>query len=311
MKFKEFLEKRETNLSEISKICNIPYATLHNGIRNPQKMNLENFNKISNYFDIKKDILYKMLIKENGDTLLSILLDQKSSKLKGNIYHFTQINLTYNSNRIEGSELSEEETRLIFDTNTLDKKSETTNVDDIIETSNSFYLFDLMLSDANKLLSEELLRKYHRVLKNGTTDSRKEWFNVGDYKLLSNEVGGKKTTAPKDVEKEMIDLLKWYNSIPKVSIEDIIEFHYLFESIHPFQDGNGRIGRLIIFKECLKHNIVPFIIEDNSKMYYYRRIKEYKNEKGYLIDTCLTMQDKYRKNIEKYLKSHYDIKNIL
>lgn len=311
MNFNELLKSKDTNILEISKACNIPYATLHNGINNPNKMNLENFNKIGNYLDISKEELYKYLVEDNKITLLSILRDQKVSKLKGNIYHFTQIRFAYNTNRIEGSKLSEDETRLIFETNTIGENQQGINVDDIIETSNSFYLFDVMLDETDKLISENLIKKYHSILKNGTSDSRKEWFNVGEYKKLPNEVGGKDTTLPNKVSKEIGALIKWYNSIDNVSFEDIIEFHFRFESIHPFQDGNGRIGRLIMFRECLKNNIVPFIIEDSKKSFYYRGLLNYKDEKGYLKDTCLSMQDLYKSAIKRYLGNHYNIQELL
>lgn len=311
MNFNELLKSKDTNILEISKACNIPYATLHNGINNPNKMNLENFNKIGNYLDISKEDLYEYLVEGNKITLLSILRDQKTSKLKGNIYHFTQIKFAYNTNRIEGSKLSEDETRLIFETNTIGENQQGSNVDDIIETSNSFYLFDVMLDETDKLISENLIKKYHSILKNGTSDSRKEWFNVGAYKKLPNEVGGKDTTSPNKVSKEMGALIKWYNSIDTVSFEDIIDFHFRFESIHPFQDGNGRIGRVIMFRECLRNNIVPFIIEDSKKSFYYRGLANYKEEKGYLKDTCLSMQDIYKSAIKRYLGDHYNIQELL
>lgn len=311
MKLSELLKSKNTNLLEISKACNIPYATLHNGINNPNKMNLENFNKIGNYLDISKDDLFKYLVEENKITLLSILRDQKDSKLKGNLYYFTQVKFAYNTNRIEGSKLSEDVTRLIFETNRIGENLQGLDVDDIIETSNSFYLFDLMLDEADKLISENLIKKYHFILKNGTSDSRKDWFNVGEYKKLPNEVGGVDTTSPNKVSKEMGILINWYNSLDTIEFEDIIKFHFRFESIHPFQDGNGRIGRLIMFRECLRINIVPFIIEDSKKSFYYRGLSKFKEEKGYLIDTCLSMQDIYKLSIKKYLGDHYNIKKIL
>lgn len=234
-------------------------------------------------------------------SLLTYLLEQKRMKLKGNIYHYTQIKFTYNTNRIEGSKLSEDETRYIFETNTLFQENRSIKVDDIVETANHFLLFDRMLEEVKEELSEEKIKGYHRILKSGTTDSRVEWFNVGDYKKLPNEVGGKETVAPKKVSQEMKKLLKWYASLEEVRLKDVIEFHYRFESIHPFQDGNGRIGRILIFRECLKHDIVPFIIEDEFKAYYYRGLSEYPREKGFLVETCLSMQDKYEEIMKKYL----------
>ncbi|MDX8335901.1 MULTISPECIES: Fic family protein [Cetobacterium] len=242
-----------------------------------------------------------MLSEKKSKTLLDILKEQKTMKLKGNIYHYTQIKFAYNTNRIEGSKLSEDETRFIFETNTLISKNEIQNIDDIVETANHFYLFDVMLEKADILLNEELIKEYHKILKQGTEDSRKEWFNVGEYKSLANEVGGKETTKPKDVEKEIKKLLNWYNLLEVVTLKEIVEFHYRFEKIHPFQDGNGRVGRAIMFKECLKYNIVPFIIEDSFKAFYYRGLSNYEEEKGFLEETCLAMQDNYKEVIKKFL----------
>lgn len=233
--------------------------------------------------------------------VLKVLQEQKEMKLKGNLYHDVQIKFSYNTNRIEGSQLSEEETRNIFETNSLLNNEQSTNVDDIIETTNHFYLFDYMLDNVKSTLSEDLIKEYHKILKRSTSDERKDWFNVGEYKKLANIVGGEETTKPKDVSKEMKKLLNWYDRIEDVALKDIIEFHYCFERIHPFQDGNGRVGRIIMFKECLKHNITPFIIEDNDKLFYYRRLKEYKNEKGWLIDTIKNSQDEFIKLIDKFL----------
>ena len=224
-------------------------------------------------------------------------------RLKGGIYHKTQIALTYNSNHIEGSTLTEEQTRLIFETNTIGE-TKGVKVDDIVETNNHFKCFDLVIDNAEKPLTEKFIKELHFTLKVGTSDSLKSWFNVGDYKSRPNEVGGNETCQPENVAKEMKQLLTTYNSLKNKTIEDIIEFHYYFESIHPFQDGNGRIGRLIMFKECLTNNIVPFIIEDEIKMYYYRGLREWKTEKGFLLDTCLSAQDKYKKYLD-YFKIEY------
>ena len=202
---------------------------------------------------------------------------------------------------MSGSKLSEAETRYIFETNTLIAEKPSTRIDDVIETANHFYLFDTMLKEYDRPLSEELIKNYHRILKNGTSDSRLDWFKVGDYKMLPNEVGGKETTTPKKVSSEIKKLLSSYSTKEAIDINDILEFHYRFESIHPFQDGNGRIGRVLMFKECLKNNIVPFIIEDDYKGFYYRGLSEYLNEKGHLRDTCLSMQDKYELLIKKFL----------
>ncbi len=232
--------------------------------------------------------------KENPHTLLDILKEQKTSKYSGGIYHKTQIELTYNSNHMEGSRLTHDQTRYIFETNTIGIENEVINVDDVIETVNHFRCIDLIIESAKATLTEKFIKELHLILKNGTADSRKEWFAVGDYKKLPNEVGGMETTLPEDVPGRMKALLSEYNAKEEKSLNDILEFHVKFERIHPFQDGNGRVGRLIMFKECLKYNIVPFIIEDNLKLYYYRGLKEWNQEKGYLTDTCLAAQDKYK-----------------
>lgn len=226
--------------------------------------------------------------------LLDILKEEKASKYSGGIYHKTQIELTYNSNHIEGSRLTHDQTKYIFETNTIGVENEIINVDDVIETANHFRCIDMIIDNAKSILTEKFIKELHLILKSGTSDSRKEWFAVGDYKKRPNEVGGMSTTLPEKVADEIKSLLKWYNSKKQKTLEDILEFHVRFERIHPFQDGNGRVGRLIMFKECLKYNIVPFIIEDNLKMFYYRGLKEWDNEKGYLTDTCLTAQDRYK-----------------
>lgn len=227
-------------------------------------------------------------------TLLDILRDQKEGKYSGGIYHRTQIDLTYNSNHMEGSRLTRNQTRYIFETNTVGVENEVLNVDDVIETVNHFHCIDLVIDHADDILSEKFIKELHLTLKNGTSDSRKDWFAVGEYKKIPNEVGGMDTALPEEVADKMKTLLKEYNVIKEKTLEDILDFHVKFERIHPFQDGNGRVGRLIMFKECLKHNIVPFIIEDNLKLFYYRGLKEWDNEKGYLTDTCLTAQNKYK-----------------
>lgn len=238
-------------------------------------------------------------------TLLDILKEQKVSKYSGGIYHKTQIDLTYNSNHIEGSRLSHDQTRYIFETNTIGLESEVLNVDDILETANHFRCIDMIIDHAKDVLSEKFIKELHFVLKNGTSDSRKEWFVVGDYKKIPNEVGGMNTTLPEEVAQRMKELLKEYNDKKEKSFEDILDFHVRFERIHPFQGGNGRVGRLILFKECLKYNIVPFIIDDHLKMFYYRGLKEWDYEKGCLIDTCLSAQDKYKAYLD-YFRIAYE-----
>ena len=238
--------------------------------------------------------------KDKPTTLLDILKEQKASKCSGGIYHKTQIELTYNSNHMEGSRLTHDQTRYIFETNTINIQNETVNVDDIVETANHFKCIDLIIDLANYPLSESLIKQLHLILKSGTSDSRKSWFAVGDYKRIENEVGGMPTTKPENVCKELKALLKSYNNIKQKSLKEIIEFHYEFEKIHPFQDGNGRVGRLIMFKECLRNGITPFIIEDDLKEFYYRGLKEWKNEQGYLVDTCLTAQDRFKTYLDYF-----------
>ncbi len=232
--------------------------------------------------------------------ILSRLRLEKENRVPGGIYHKVQIELTYNSNHIEGSRLTHDQTRYIFETNTIDAPDGSVNVDDILETVNHFRCIDLVIDQAKRPLSESLIKQLHRILKTGTADSRKNWFAVGDYKRLANEVGGMETAAPEDVSKRMKELLAEYRSCTTVSFDDLLDFHYRFESIHPFQDGNGRVGRLILFKECLRHDIVPFIIEDDMKMFYYRGLREWKNERGYLRDTCLAAQDRFKVYLDYY-----------
>jgi Fic family protein len=247
----------------------------------------------------------KARVSNNKKTLLDILKLEKESKLKGGIYHKVQIELTYNSNHIEGSRLTHDQTRYIYETNTIGLTDEVINVDDIVETANHFRCIDLIIDKANLNITENLIKQLHFVLKNGTTDNRKNWFVVGDYKKIPNEVGGRVTTSPEKVEDEVKSLIEWYNNIKNKTLNDIIEFHYRFEYIHPFQDGNGRVGRLLMFKECLKYNIVPFIIDEQLKMFYYRGLKEWEQEKGYLIDTCLAAQDQFKVYLD-YFRIEYD-----
>ncbi len=229
--------------------------------------------------------------------LLAIFREQKEMKLKGSIYHKTQIDLTYNSNHIEGSKLTHDQTRYIFETNTIGVTNEAINVDDIVETINHFRCIDYIIDHAEDKLTENLIKQLHLILKSGTSDSKKDWFAVGDYKRLPNEVGGMDTCAPKDVHRHIKSLLSEYNAIKKKSFENILDFHVRFEAIHPFQDGNGRVGRLLMFKECLANGIVPFIITDELKMFYYRGLREWGHINGYLTDTCLTAQDFYKEQL--------------
>lgn len=238
--------------------------------------------------------------KKKLSPLLITLREQKVSRLKGSIYHRTQIDLTYNSNHIEGSKLTHDQTRYIFETNTIGITDQTVNVDDILETVNHFRCIDFIIDHAEERLTEKFIKHLHLLLKSGTSDSRKDWFAVGDYKRLPNEVGGQETCPPEDVHKELKTLLTDYYHNRQQTFENILNFHVRFEQIHPFQDGNGRIGRLLMFKECLANNIVPFIITDELKMYYYRGLREWGHINGYLTDTCLTAQDQYKDLIEYF-----------
>ena len=233
--------------------------------------------------------------------LLQHLKAEKQAKRKGGLYHKTQVVLTYNTNRIEGSKLTEEQTRYIFETRTIGfKDQDAVPVDDIIEASNHFLAFDYLLDTIDMPFSNVLIKDFHRILKTSTADSSQTWFNVGEWKKLPNEVGGKATALPQSVENEMNKLNDWYNSLSETTFENIVEYHYRFEKIHPFHDGNGRVGRLIMFRQCLQNNIVPFIIDNDRKMYYYRGLKEFENTRGYLIDTCLSAQDTYKEWIRYF-----------
>lgn len=243
--------------------------------------------------------------KENPKTLLEFLKAEKAINVSGGIYHKIQIELTYNSNHIEGSRLTHDQTRYIYETNTIGMDKGTVNVDDIVETVNHFKCIDLCIDQANHALSEAFIKQLHLILKSGTSDSRKNWFAVGDYKRIPNEVGGQETTVPEEVTGKIKALLTAYNNVKAKTFEDILEFHYQFESIHPFQDGNGRVGRLIMFKECLRNNVVPFIINEKLKMFYYRGLHEWASERGYLTNTCLTAQDQFKKYLD-YFRIPYD-----
>lgn len=234
------------------------------------------------------------------ETLLEILQREKKASLAGGIYHKVQIELTYNSNHLEGSCLTHDQTRYIFETNTIGITDDTVNVDDIVETSNHFRCIDIVIENATSIMTEGFIKELHRVLKNGTSDSRKDWFVVGDYKKLPNEVGGRETTLPGNVAAEIKSLLVNYNAKKEKAFEEILDFHYRFERIHPFQDGNGRVGRLLLFKECLRNKLVPFIIDEELKMFYYRGLSEWPRERGYLIDTCLAAQDKFKRYLDYF-----------
>ena len=304
-KLKLYREKNNMTQKEVAEILNVEPGTISKYELGLTEPNIESIKKLAEIFNVTTDELLKDEEKFDFSkiNILDILREQKEMKLNGNLYYETQISFAYNTNHIEGSKLTEDQTRYIYETNTiLFEENTVVHVDDILETTNHFKLVDYMLDIAKNELSEDMIKTFHKILKEGTSDSKKEWFNVGEYKQKANEVGNIKTTLPKNVQRDMAKLIEWYNSLENVKIEDIIEFHYRFECIHPFQDGNGRVGRIIMFKECLKNNIIPFIILDKDKLFYYRGLKEYKSEKGYLIDTCLNAQDQYKKMIEYYLK---------
>ncbi len=254
-----------------------------------EKLSKNTLNKIADYLEVTPELLYRI---ESNNKILQILRDEKEIHLPGGLYHELQIRMTYNSNHIEGSKLSEDQTRLIFETNTIDM-GDGIPVDDILETVHHFRAIDYCIDIAEDELTEEIIKKLHYIIKHDTRDSMLPWFAVGDYKKRANVVGGRETSKPSEVSEHMKKLLGNYSSKDSIKIEDIIELHAEFEYIHPFQDGNGRVGRLIVLKECLKNNIIPFIIEDSKKGFYYRGLSEWRNEKGWLTDTCIDGQDTF------------------
>ena len=254
-----------------------------------EKLSKRSMQKIADYLDLPADDLVREV---SDNMILQTLRDEKEMKLSGGLYHELQVRMTYNSNHIEGSKLSEEQTRMIFETNTIDI-GDGIPVDDILETVHHFRAIDYVIDNAEVMLSEDVIKQLHFILKHDTKDSTLSWFAVGDYKKRANVVGGRETTRPSEVHKHMKALVDGYNAKKDITIEDIIAFHAEFEYIHPFQDGNGRVGRLIALKECLRHNVTPFIIEDYKKHYYYRGLAEWRNEKGWLIDTCLDGQNTF------------------
>lgn len=290
----QLLEKNNLKKSDLTKELNISSKTIAKFSRG-EKVADSVVNKLCTYFICEQSDIYTT----SSNPILDLLKEEKDHSISGGLYHELQIRMTYNSNHIEGSSLDEDQTRRIFETNTIDSH-DNLPVDDIIETVNHFRAIDYCIDVANDTLSEDIIKHIHFLLKTHTKDETLAWFRVGDYKERANVVGGKKTTPPSLVSKEMKKLLKKYNSIKSVDIKDIVEFHYEFESIHPFQDGNGRVGRLIAFKECLKHNIIPFIIEDRKKYFYYRGLQEWDTEPGFLIDTCLDGQDTFKKLLELF-----------
>lgn len=308
-KLKSYRESKGMVQQVVADYLDVKPATVSKYESNMLEPNIQVLKKYSEIFDVSID----EILREDEENysikdidILKVLREQKKLGLKGNLYHNTQIIFSYNTNHIEGSTLTEEQTRYIFETSSfLFEGEKLVNVNDVIETVNHFKLVDYMLDIADKELTEDMIKEFHKILKSSTLDSKKEWFEVGEYKKLTNTVGGVKTSNPKDVKKHMEKLLKEYNSKKEITIKDIIDFHFRFEQIHPFQDGNGRIGRIIAFKECLKNNIIPFIILDKDKLFYYRGLNEYKGkEKGYLIDTIINAQDQYEKMVKEYLSQN-------
>lgn len=306
-KIKLYRENKKMTQNEVAYVLDVSPATISKYESGALEPNIESLKKLAELFEVSVDELIKENVFDISKiNILEVLREQKEMKLKGNLYHNTQIIFAYNTNHIEGSKLTEDQTRYIYETNTLlTEKDSITNLDDVLETANHFKLVDYMLNVAEKKLTEKIIKEFHKILKEGTSDSRKDWFVVGDYKKLANEVGGLKTTEPKNVERDMKKLLEWYETLNKITINEIIGFHAKFEKIHPFQDGNGRVGRIIAFKECLKNNIVPFIILDKDKLFYYRGLNQYQTnkEKGYLKDTCLNAQDQYKSIIKQFLNN--------
>lgn len=295
----DILEQKKITKTELRENIKISTATLAKLSKN-EPVAMKVIEDICNFLNCQPGDIMEMEKEVDKSTLLYRLREEKKIKLKGGIYHQTQIKLSYNSNHMEGSTLTEEQTRYIYETNTIGLEREPANIDDIIETVNHFQCFDYILDCADNVLTENIIKKIHAILKSNTSDSRLEWFNVGEYKQRPNMVGDSKTTPPSKVKKEIQKLLFEYNQKEIIDFKDIVAFHYQFERIHPFQDGNGRVGRLIIFKECLKYNIVPFIIDEKHKLYYYRGLKEFETEKGYLTDTCLSAQDAYSEMLEYF-----------
>ena len=265
-----------------------------------EKLSKRSIQKIADYIGESPDVIMREI---SDNKILQVLREEKDMKLSGGLYHELQVRMTYNSNHIEGSKLSEDQTRLIFETNTLDV-GDGISVDDVLETVHHFRAIDYVIDIAEEELTEEIIKHLHYILKHDTKDSTLGWFAVGDYKKRANVVGGRETSKPSEVHKHMQNLINEYNAKEEISLEDIVAFHAEFECIHPFQDGNGRVGRLVALKECLHHNVIPFIIEDAKKYFYYRGLAEWKNEKGWLIDTCLNGQDTFIRLLDILEISH-------
>lgn len=296
VKFKELLKNRGLNKSDLTKALGISSRTIAK-IGKGERISDRIVAKIATFLGVENSVL------ASTNVILATLQEEMRLKVGGGLYHETQVKLTYNSNHMEGSTLSEEQTRYIFETKTVGQLAQSVKVDDVIETQNHFRCIDYVIERATEPLSEQFILSLQRILKEGTEHARV--YGAGVYKTKPNTVGGVETESPVDVPKAMQKLIKWYNSLKVVTFEDIVEFHYQFESIHPFQDGNGRVGRLIAFKQCLEQNVIPFYVDDNNKWYYYRGLREWKNERNYLIETCRFGQDQYRALVQLFLGVYF------
>ncbi len=289
----KILKEKGIGKTELSTEAGLSTRTVAK-IAKGEKLSTHSLNRIAGYLNVAPELLCR---KEADNKILQILRDEKEIQLSGGLYHELQVRMTYNSNHMEGSKLSEDQTRLIFETNTINV-GDGIPVDDILETVHHFRAIDYCIDIAEEKLTEEIIKKLHYMLKHDTKDEALPWYAIGDYKKRANVVGGRETSKPSEVARDMRALLERYNARGNVTIEDIIEFHAEFEYIHPFQDGNGKVGRLIALKECLKNNIIPFIIEDSKKSFYYRGLSEWRREKGWLVDTCLDGQDTFVKLLD-------------
>lgn len=289
----KILKEKGIGKTELSTKAGLSTRTVAK-IAKGEKLSARSLNRIAGYLNVVPELLCRQ---EADNKILQLLRDEKEIQLSGGLYHELQVRMTYNSNYMEGSKLSEDQTRLIFETNTINM-GDGIPVDDILETVHHFRAIDYCIDIAEEKLTEEIIKKLHFMIKHDTKDAALPWYAIGDYKKRANVVGGRETSKPSEVARDMRVLLERYNARDNVTIEDIIEFHAEFEYIHPFQDGNGRVGRLIALKECLKNNIIPFIIEDNKKSFYYRGLSEWRREKGWLVDTCLDGQDTFVKLLD-------------
>ena len=289
------LKRKGTTKTDLAEKIGISSRTIAK-IAKGEKLSKRTLERIAEYLNCDPAALYREI---SDNPILQILRDEKSAKISGGLYHELQVRMTYNSNHIEGSKLTEDQTRLIFETNTIDV-GDGVPVDDILETVHHFRAIDYVIDVAEEELSEEIIKQLHYILKHDTKDSTLNWFAVGDYKRFPNEVGGRDTTAPEDVSAAMKALLRDYNAKKEKTFDDLLDFHYRFERIHPFQDGNGRVGRLLLFKECLRNGIVPFILTEDLKLYYYRGLQNWETEPGYLRDTCGLAQDRFKQVLEYY-----------